>query len=306
MGSSQSIVDRTTSSNEDSIVDEMIQCYVRPAIEAVSEEEFSDGGGEVECDGENELTPANMFYRYSTKDTFNMDAEPICVKKTTTNTSKNRVRNILSNATYSRFEELGRCDLMHVILYLVINLNPWNLASLIDDSGRTLSDMLWRKYIPKDFYNFLMNEETRGFLNIQQIRTNEKKAKLVLFEYYKRKPLIHDLLVSVYRNFSNIRYIANTLHNKVYFTSSEVGRAASGKFNVEYKNYMQVLQREQAATKECVAKQTSLIPRTLKTHPQVTGSQEEDLVERPSKRKRYATPCKARSLIKEMIKKSVA
>ena len=78
-------------------------------------------------------------------------------------------RNFLSNIGY---KSISKCDfynenfILDVYILLVKNLNPFSLQRKISDKFKhEMIYMLWREYIPVEFYRYICEEENFKYLN---------------------------------------------------------------------------------------------------------------------------------------------
>ena len=161
-------------------------------------------------------------------------------------------RNFLSNIGYtslSKSDFYNENFILDVFILLVKNLNPFSLQRKISDKFKhEVIYMMWREWIPADFYRYLCQEENFRYLNgrdVSQPGVLEIVGKFI--DQGKENLRILQKCLATYEDI--FQYVYSYTFPEIYMMSEKRGIDIKSNFHILFKSYKdkQLLKHQQLA-----------------------------------------------------------
>ena len=181
---------------------------------------------------------------------------------------------------------------MDVYVLLVENLNPFSLSRKVtDETKHEMVYMLWREYIPSEFYRYICKEKNFIYLNSRDVG-QPGVAEIVGGFIDQGKQNLRMLQENLARFKDVYQYVYSHVFPEIYTTSEKRGFNLKSNFHILFKAYRdKMLIRQQSAAKNPVnyelqnQKETSAFDQKLiKNFDQFSNTKEQEVKERVEKR----------------------
>ena len=161
-------------------------------------------------------------------------------------------RNFLSNIGYT---SISKCDfynenfILDVYILLVKNLNPFSLQRKISDKFKhEMIYMLWREYIPVEFYRYICEEENFKYLNGRDV--SQPGVLEIVARFIDQHKDNLRMLQKCLANYKDIfQYVYSHMFPEIYTMSEKRGIDMKSNFHILFKTYKdkQMLRHQQLA-----------------------------------------------------------
>ena len=168
---------------------------------------------------------------------FIQDNNPVGKRYTT-----NRIKsiNFLSNITYV---EINKEDfynenfIFDVYLLVTKNLNPFSLdRKLADKNKHEMIYMLWKKYMPRNFYRHICKEQ--NFLYLKSKNALQSKALEIIHDFLKESDNNYKDLRNNLFSYKNIfKYVYSNVFSEIYCSTERRGFDLKSDFHIIFKTY---------------------------------------------------------------------
>ena len=142
---------------------------------------------------------------------------------------------------------------MDVYVLLVENLNPFSLSRKVtDETKHEMVYMLWREYIPSEFYRYICEEKNFIYLNSRDVG-QPGVAEIVGGFIDQGKQNLRMLQENLARFKDVYQYVYSHVFPEIYTTSEKRGFNLKSNFHILFKAYRdKMLIRQQSAAKNPV------------------------------------------------------
>ena len=153
--------------------------------------------------------------------------------------------------------------ILDIFVLLVKNLNPFSLCRNFSDKTKLeMAYMIWREYIPVDFYRYICKEENFIYLNSRDV--GHAGVLEIVGKFIDQRKENLQLLQEYLARYKDIyQYVYSHVFPEVYTTSEKRGFDLKSNFHILFKSYRdkQLMRQHSTAKKlsnyEDVKKETS-------------------------------------------------